>query len=81
VLSIGAVSGILAGIHGGAVTGRATKALGEALQQHVPDGGQAIAANALPVLREHAEKLLSHSRVSLVLLIIALVGMGGARYL
>jgi hypothetical protein len=81
VLGIGAVAGILATLHGGAATGRATRALGEALAKHVPDDNQPIAASALTELRGLAEKLASHSRISMVLMIIALIGMGSARYL
>lgn len=81
VLGIGAVFGILAVIHGGASTGRTTKALAEAINQYVPDGAQPIAADALPILRQHAEKMLTDSRVSFVLMLIALIGMGSARYL
>jgi hypothetical protein len=81
VLGIGTAAGILATIHGGAVTGRATSALGEALSQRVPDGSQAIPADALPVLNDLAAKLLSHARVSMALMIVALLGMGTARYL
>jgi hypothetical protein len=81
VLGIGAVAGILAGIHGGAVTGRATRALGEALGQYVPDGNEPISSDGLGVLRERAQAFTSHSRISVILMIIALVGMGSARYL
>ena len=81
VLGIGAAAGILAAIHGGAVTGRATTALNEALVKYVPEGAQAIPADALAQVREKADSLLSHSRLSLVLMIIALIGMGTARYL
>ena len=81
VLGIGALAGIIAGIHGGAVTGRATKALGEALAQHVPDGAQSIPADALATLNDLSAKLLSHSRLSFILMVIALIGMGSARYL
>lgn len=81
VLGIGAIAGIAAGVHGGAVTGRATRELGEALGQHVPDGEQPIAAEGLSVLRERAQQLASHSRVSVALMVIALIGMASARYL
>ncbi len=81
VLGIGAAAGLLATIHGGAMTGRATKALGEALEQHVSEGAQSIPADALSILRERSEKLMTHSRVSFVLMVIALIGMGSARYL
>lgn len=81
VLGIGAVAGVLAILHGGAATGRATKALGMALEQHIPKSGGAIPADALAVLRGHAEKMLTHSRISFALTLIALIGMGAARYL
>jgi hypothetical protein len=81
VLGMGALAGILAGIHGGAVTGRATKALGEALVKHVPDGAQSIPQDAMATLNDLSAKLLSHSRVSFILMVIALLGMGLARYL
>lgn len=81
VLGIGAIAGILGGIHGGAVTGRATRALGEALNQHVLTGDQPISADGLSVLRERAQELASHTRISIILMIIALIGMASARYL
>lgn len=81
VLGIGAAAGLLATIHGGAVTGRATRALGESLAKNVPDGNQPIAANALAELRDLGMKLGTHSRLSMVLMVIALIGMGSARYL
>lgn len=81
VLGIGALAGILAGIHGGAKTGRATRELGEALVQYVPDGNGSIPADGLTVLRERAQTLASDSRVSFVLMAIALLGMALARYL
>jgi hypothetical protein len=81
VLGIGAIAGILAGIHGGAVTGRATRALGEALNQHIPPDNQPITTDGLSVLRERAQELASHSRISVILAVVALIGMASARYL
>ena len=72
VLGIGALAGLIATIHGGAMTGRATNALSAALAKE---------GTPLPELNELAAKLLSHARLSLALMIIALVGMGSARYL
>lgn len=72
VLGIGALAGLIATIYDGAMTGRATNALGAALTK---DG------TPLAQLNDLAAKLLSHARISLVLMIIALVGMGSARYL
>jgi hypothetical protein len=79
VLGIGAIAGLAAGIHGGAITGRAAAALGQAVDQYV--GDQGIAAEGLAIIRQRATELASHTRVSFVLMIIALVGMGSARYL
>jgi uncharacterized membrane protein len=81
ILGIGAAAGILATIHGGAVTGRATRALGEALAQHVPDDGGSISPEGLATLRERAMKMGSHSRISFYLMVVALIGMASARYL
>jgi uncharacterized membrane protein len=82
VLGIGALFGLAAGVHGGAMTGRATTALDEALKQHVPDDdSQPIPAGGLVVLRELGAKMASHSRISMILMIVALIGMASARYL
>jgi len=80
VLGIGAVAGLAATIHGGAVVGRATGKFGAALTQHVPDSGS-IAVDSLATLRTLAMDMGSHARVSLILMIVALIGMGSARYL
>jgi len=80
VLGIGALAGIAAGIHGGAVTGRATRAYYEALNKYVTDG-QAIAADGLATLRELGMKVGSHTRVSFIMMVVALIFMAGARYL
>ncbi len=79
VLGIGALAGIAAGIHGGAVTGRSSAALGAAINQYVTDNG--VAPDGLAVIRQRTIEAASHVRVSYVLMIIALVGMGSARYL
>lgn len=79
-LGIGALAGILAGIHGGAVTGRATTAVSKLLEQ-VSDNGQAISADIASPLRTQLEKLTFDARVSFGLMAIALIGMGIARYL
>lgn len=80
-LGTGALAGILAGIHGGARTGRATRELGEALNQHVSDGVAAIPAGGVATLRERADRLAADARVSFILMVIALLGMSIARYL
>jgi hypothetical protein len=80
VLGIGAAAGLIAAIHGGALTGRATTALNKALEK-VPDGNQSIPAATLTELNSLATTLLGHARISLILMIVALVCMGSARYL
>ena len=81
VLGIGAAAGILATLHGGAATSRATRALHEALDQYLPESAQSAPSEGLSILRERGEKLMTHSRISFVLMVIALIGMGSARYL
>jgi hypothetical protein len=70
VLGIGAVAGIAATIHGGAVMGRAGKAVEEAL-----------ASGDNELARTRTMEQQSHARVSMVLMIVALIGMASARYL
>ncbi len=79
VLGIGAAAGLIATIHGGALTGRATTALSKALDT-VSDN-QAVPAAKITELNGLSTSLLGHARISLVLMIIALVCMGSARYL
>jgi hypothetical protein len=79
VLGIGALFGLAAGIHGGAVVGRETTAFARSLAQY-PDN-QPIPADGLATLRAQAVKLGSDSRISFVLTVIALIAMGSARYL
>lgn len=80
VLGIGALAGILAGIHGGAVTGRSTTKLGELANRYVSESG-AIAADGFVAIRDEYMRQATHVRVSFILMVIALVGMGTARYL
>ncbi len=80
VLGIGAAAGLIATIHGGALTGRSTTALNKVLDT-VPDGNQSIPSATLTQLNSLATTLLGHARLSLVLMVIALVCMGSARYL
>jgi hypothetical protein len=81
VLGIGAVFGVLAAAHGGASTGRVTQQLAEEIQKSVPDGGEPIPAEAQATLRQLGAKMASGSRISFVLMLIALIGMSSARYL
>jgi hypothetical protein len=80
VLGIGALAGIAAAIHGGAVTGRSSVALGALLEKYVPNNG-AIPADGLAAIRDAIAAQATHTRVSFVLMVIALIGMGSARYL
>jgi uncharacterized membrane protein len=80
VLGIGALAGIAAAVHGGAVTGRSAQALGQLIATTVPDSG-AIPADALAKIRAAAAEQATHTRVSFILMLIALIGMGTARYL
>lgn len=81
VLGIGAAAGLLATLHGGMATGRATTALKDGLQQHVTEGNQPVSQNAVQTLRELVMKLGTHSRISFALMVVALIGMASARYL
>jgi hypothetical protein len=81
VLGIGAAFGILTAAHGGVSTGRVTQQLAAEIQKSVPDGGGPISAEAQATLRQLGAKMTSDSRISFVLMLIALIGMGSARYL
>jgi hypothetical protein len=80
VLGIGALAGIAAGVHGGAVVARASRAFGEALEKQVPDS-QPVAPDALATLTATERDLAEKARISLILTAIALIGMASARYL
>jgi uncharacterized membrane protein len=71
-ISIGAVAGILAAGHGGAVLGRMT---GEYMQKAMSGSAQPGELSALMA------KLNRHSNISLGLLIVAMIGMEIARYI
>jgi uncharacterized membrane protein len=77
VLSIGAVAGLLAFGHGGAalgsITGKYAK-LAKALD------GEPSAAQQQELMALQA-RIATHSRISLILMIIAVIGMASARYL
>ncbi|MBI1276661.1 MAG: hypothetical protein GC179_00900 [Anaerolineaceae bacterium] len=80
VLGIGAAAGFIATVHGGAVTDRATKALVKALTV-LPDDNQPIPSATVTELNTLAAALLGHARISMILMMVALVCMGSARYL
>ncbi len=80
VLGIGALAGLLATIHGGAVVGRTSKAVEAAIDENVVVG-QSISNEVVNKLMPMLTEFQSHARLSMVLMIIALVCMGSARYL
>lgn len=79
VLGIGAAAGLLAAGHGGAVTGRLAGQLGRLVNQYVTDQG--MNPEGLPAIRETATKLALHTRISFVIMLVALIFMASARYL
>ncbi len=81
VLGIGAVAGILAGLHGGAATGRVSNMVAASLAQGVPDGDGSIPADVVTNVRRQLARLSANTRVSFALTAIALICMAGARYL
>jgi len=80
VLSIGALAGLGAAGHGGAVLGRLSA-------QYVALLDKTIGQNKAPTQQETAEiqglgaKLGQHTQISLILMVIAVIGMASARYL
>lgn len=79
VLGIGAVAGLLAAGHGGAVTGRYTREYAMALGQHVQDN-QPVSAEAISTIESLRVKYHLHIRISVILTAIALIFMAAARY-
>jgi hypothetical protein len=80
VLGIGAVAGLLAMAHGATATGGKTRDLGKSLMTHVKDG-QPIAPEGLAEMNGLAAELRRHSQISVIIMLLALVGMASARYL
>ena len=77
VLGIGALAGLAAAVHGGAILGRTTRAVGEAVSKL----GASVSAADMTQLNELTTKMVTQSRHSLILMVVALVCMGSARYL
>jgi len=73
VLAIGAVAGLLAAVHGGTSLTKYTNDLAKTALT-----GDAAAVNEF---QRRAALLVSHSRISFALMLVALVFMGSARYL
>jgi len=80
VLGIGALAGLLAFGHGAAALGPLTSKLSAQLAAALPEGSTAT-ADSLAMLEMSLAKYQRQARVALVLTLIALVGMGLARYL
>jgi uncharacterized membrane protein len=80
VLGIGALAGIAAAVHGAAITSKATVELSTLIDKYVPASGP-IPADGLAEIRAAEARLVTHTRVSFLLMVIALIGMGSARYL
>jgi uncharacterized membrane protein len=71
-ISIGALAGLVAIVHGGAILGRMT---GQYMQK-------AMSGSAQPgELAKLAEGISQHANISLILIIIAMLGMELARYI
>jgi hypothetical protein len=81
VLSIGAILGLLAAGHGGAVTGKKTRELGQVLVSEVPDGDGPIPAEAMAKIGPLAGEVGKHGRISFYIIAASLVFMALARYL
>lgn len=80
VLAIGAIAGLIEAIHGGAVIGRASTAMTQALETYVVDN-QPISSEGVGILRKMGTELRPHAQLGFTLMMIALIGMGSARYL
>lgn len=78
ILGIGAVFGTLAMLHGSFVTGPATKKL-SALMASLPTDGPP-SPDQLAELQALSTSMVGHQRVSIILMLVALVCMGSARY-
>lgn len=79
VLSLGAVAGILAFGHGGAVMGRISEAFTEQLKTTFAKGD--VSDDDHTTLLEGADKVKTHAHISFGLMIIAIVCMASARYI
>ncbi len=80
VLGFGALAGLAAVIHGDTRTVRTMRKYGQALAQDVQDNSP-ISGEGAEKLRTLGAALASQSRVTFYLMLMALLGMGLARYL
>ena len=79
VLSIGAVAGILAFLHGGGTLGRASGKMNELAKAVEGQGGPPTPEQQAELI-ETAAYFELHSRISFGLMIVAVAGMASARY-
>jgi uncharacterized membrane protein len=79
VLTIGAIAGILAFGHGATAMPSAMDRLNK-LGQEIATGGGPPSQDQLAALNDLQGKMTLHSRISLALGLIAVVGMAGARF-
>lgn len=79
VLGVGAIFGTLALLHGAFVTGASSKKL-SAFMASLPASGPP-SPDQLTELQALSTSMVSHQRVSIILMLVALICMGSARYL
>jgi hypothetical protein len=80
VLGIGAVAGLAAFVHGSAILAPYNKKIIAALATALPEG-QPANESQLAALNNLVAEYERHARISLILSMIALIGMGLARNL
>lgn len=80
VLSIGSVAGVLAFGHGAAQTGPGFDKMGSLARQIEAQGGPPTEAQ-MAEMHALGERNMQHGRISVLLEIIAVVGMAAARYM
>jgi len=80
VLTVGAVAGILAAVHGGGVLAPRQSRVGELGEQIAAAGGPPSPEQLASIQAAQAD-VRQHTLISLGLMIIALAGMASARYL
>jgi uncharacterized membrane protein len=80
VLTIGSIAGLLATGHGGAVLGPMSASYTDALDEVVSQGGPP-SEEQVSKLQALGGKIGRHAQISMILMLIAVIGMASARYL
>lgn len=80
VLSIGSLAGLLAFGHGGAVIGPTSSKLGK-LGEEISKQGTPPTPEQIAELNALQAKSVLHVRISVILMIVAVLGMSAARYM